>query len=135
VVDAIFGEARLADIYDVVDDDRSDLDVYVRLVDELGARPVLDNQTLRRLDLPGVGPVETWVDLAEVSLPFVSFRHTFVFATDGAVITSDSTLRFRSRVEVADSLRTAGFVVREVRDAPDRPGRELVFISRPAPGA
>jgi hypothetical protein len=42
VVDAIFGKRRLADIYDLVDDDRRDLDVYERLVDELGARSVLD---------------------------------------------------------------------------------------------
>jgi hypothetical protein len=49
------------------------------------------------------------------------------------VLTSDSTLRFRSRVEVEDSLAAAGFVTVEVRDAPDRPGRELVFIAqRPA---
>jgi hypothetical protein len=45
------------------------------------------------------------------------------------VITSDSTLRFRSRVEVERSLESAGFVVDEVRDAPDRPGREFVFIA------
>jgi 2-polyprenyl-3-methyl-5-hydroxy-6-metoxy-1,4-benzoquinol methylase len=42
VVDAIFGERRLADIYDPLDADRSDLDVYADLVDELGARTVLD---------------------------------------------------------------------------------------------
>jgi 2-polyprenyl-3-methyl-5-hydroxy-6-metoxy-1,4-benzoquinol methylase len=42
VVDAIFGERRLADIYDALDADRSDLDVYADLVDELGARTVLD---------------------------------------------------------------------------------------------
>jgi hypothetical protein len=50
--------------------------------------------------------------------------------SDGAVLTSDSTLRFRSRVEVEESLVDAGFVVDEVRDAPDRPGREFVFVAR-----
>lgn len=59
----------------------------------------------------------------------VSFRWTFVFVSDGAVLTSDSTLRFRERDEVTRSLTDAGFVVDEVRDAPDRPGRELVFIA------
>ena len=49
---------------------------------------------------------------------------------DGAVLTSDSTLRFRTRAELADSLAAAGFAVDEVRDAPDRPGREFVFIAR-----
>lgn len=86
--------------------------------------------TYRRLDIPGTGTVETWVDLTEVDLPFVSFRATFAFAADGAVLTSDSTLRFRSRDEVEESLVAARFSVEEVRDAPDRPGRELVFIAR-----
>ena len=61
----------------------------------------------------------------------VSFRTTFVFA-DGTVLTSDSTLRFRSRDELATSLIAVGLVVDEVRDAPDRPGREFVFIARRA---
>jgi hypothetical protein len=59
----------------------------------------------------------------------VSFRSTFTFS-DGEVLTSDSTLRFRGRDEVAGSLEAAGFAVAEVRDAPDRPGREFVFIAR-----
>jgi hypothetical protein len=48
------------------------------------------------------------------------------------VLTSDSTLRFRARDEVEATLIEQGYVVDEVRDAPDRPGRELVFFaSRP----
>jgi hypothetical protein len=46
------------------------------------------------------------------------------------VLTTTSTLRFRHRDEVAASLAAAGFVVDEVRQAPDRPGRELVFVAR-----
>jgi len=42
VVDAIFGHPRLASIYDAIDDDRSDLDAYVGLVEELGAESILD---------------------------------------------------------------------------------------------
>ncbi len=45
------------------------------------------------------------------------------------MLTSDSTLRFRSRDEIERSLADAGFDVTEVRDAPDRPGREHVFIA------
>jgi hypothetical protein len=60
----------------------------------------------------------------------VSFRSIFVFEANGATLTSESTLRFRRRDEVADSLMAAGFVVEDVRDAPDRPGRELVFVAR-----
>jgi hypothetical protein len=87
-------------------------------------------QTHRRVEVPKVGPVETWIDLTDVSPPFISFRTTFVFEADGAVLTSDSTLRFRSRAEIGHSLEAAGFLVHEVRDAPDRPGRELVFVAR-----
>jgi SAM-dependent methyltransferase len=86
----------------------------------------------RRVDTAAAGPVETWVELTAVELPLVSFRTTFVFARDGAVLTSDSTLRFRSRAEVEQSLAVAGLAVVDVRDAPDRPGRELVFVARRA---
>jgi SAM-dependent methyltransferase len=89
-------------------------------------------QTYRRAVIPGAGPVQTWVDLTMVEGNLVSFRTTFVFEGDGAVLTSDSTLRFRGRGELADSLAEAGLVVEEVRDAPDRPGLELVFIARKA---
>jgi SAM-dependent methyltransferase len=234
VPDAIFAEPRLAEIYDHVDSDRSDLDAYLAMVDEFGARSVLDlgcgtgtfacllaergrvvtgvdpaaasidvarrkphadrvswlvgdagsipplradlvtmtgnvaqvflgdeewTETLRalhsslrlggrlvfetrnpamqawlgwttehssvRVDIPRIGPVRTWEDLTDVQLPFVSFRSTVVFEADGATLTSDSTLRFRQREEITDSLEATGFVVDDVRDAPDRPGREV----------
>ena len=80
-------------------------------------------------EVDGVGAVETWVDLLEARGPLVSFRRTYVFP-GGDVLTSDSTLRFRDRAEVEDTLLADGFEVDEVRDAPDRPGRELVFFAR-----
>jgi SAM-dependent methyltransferase len=80
-------------------------------------------------EIAGIGAVETWCDVTSVEGALVSFRHTFVFGSDGAVVTSDSTLRFRSRAELERSLESTGFVVDEVRDAPDRPGREFVFIT------
>lgn len=80
--------------------------------------------------IPGSGDVEAWVETVNTSGDLVSFRWTFVFQSDGARLTSDSTLRFRARDEVTASLVAAGFVVDQVRDAPDRPGRELVFIAR-----
>jgi SAM-dependent methyltransferase len=239
MVDAIFGERRLAEIYDPLDPDRSDLDAYVALVDEFGATSVLDigcgtgtfacllarrgnditgidpanasldvarrkpgadgvrwlagdaaalpplqvdmvtmtgnvaqvfltdddwlstlravraalrpgghvmfevrnpareawrewnrEHTFRRVDLPEVGIVETWVDLTDISPPLVSFRWRFTFEKDGAVLFSDSTLRFRDQNEIAGALQATGFVVEEVRHAPDRPGLEFVFIAR-----
>jgi SAM-dependent methyltransferase len=237
--DPIFADPHLAAIYDVVDDDRSDLDAYLAIVDEIGASSVLDigcgtgtfacllagrgievtgldpavaslamarrkpaadrvrwvagdvsalgelsvdlvtmtanvaqvfltdgdwaatlgaaasvlrpggwlvfetrdparegwrewnrGETHRRLRLPDGDTLVTWIDLTDVHLPFVSFRHTFEFEADGTVLVSDSTLRFRTRPEIERSLLATGFEVRDVRPAPDRPGRELVFIAR-----
>jgi hypothetical protein len=90
-------------------------------------------QTYRRVTIPGADEVETWTDLTGVAGSLVSFRTTFVFGSDGAVLTSHSTLRFRSRAELADTLAAAGFAVDEVRGAPDRPGLEFVFIAHRAP--
>jgi SAM-dependent methyltransferase len=81
------------------------------------------------LDIPGIGSVEQRYEVTDVSLPFVSFRYTYRFLADGAVVTSDSTLRFRARDEVESSLITYGYRVLDVREAPDRPGREFVFIA------
>ncbi|MEN2424149.1 methyltransferase domain-containing protein [Streptomyces rimosus] len=239
MADACFGHPRLAAIYDPLDPDRGDLDPYVRLAAEFGARRVLDigcgtgvfalllaergvevigtdparasidvarakpgadrvrwicgdatalpplrvdlvtmtanvaqaisdpwlwQKTLRVAyaslrpggylvfesrdparraweewnressckvtDIPGVGRVESWVELVEVSLPLVTFRWSYVFAADGQVLTSESTLRFRERSEIEGDLLSQGFVVDDIRDAPDRPGKEFVFLVR-----
>src|SRR5207247_2004497 len=89
------------------------------------------DQTYRRV-VAGAGPVETWTDLTGVEGSLVSFRTTFVFGRDGRMLTSESTLRFRSRDERASSLAAADLVVDEIRGAPDRPGHEFVFIARRA---
>jgi SAM-dependent methyltransferase len=238
MADAIFEHPRLAALYDALDTDRSDLDVYRAIADELGARRVLDvgcgtgtfallladvglqvtgvdparasldvarskpgaervrwvhgdatalppelevdlatmtgnvaqaivdesvwDGTLRGVrevlrpggylvfetrdpayeawrdwtrttshevtEIEGVGAVENWADLTFVELPEVSFRWTFVFP-DGEVLTSDSTLRFRERDEVEATLAAHGYLVEDVRAAPDRPGREFVFFA------
>ena len=86
-------------------------------------------QSYKTIEAPGIGTVESWVELMNVQLPLVSFRSTFVFREDGSVMTSESTLRFRSRSEIAETLSRAGFTVESVRDAPDRPGLEFVFIA------
>lgn len=86
--------------------------------------------TLRTTEIAEVGAVQSWVDVTDVRGPLVSFRWTWIFASDGVTLASDSTLRFRERDEVESNLRAHGFTVDEVRDAPDRPGREFVFIAR-----
>jgi SAM-dependent methyltransferase len=236
--DAAFEHPRLAEIYDALDSDRSDLDAYVALAGEFGARTVLDvgcgtgtlagllaghglnvtavdpaaasldvarrkpgadrvrwlhgdatavpalradlatmtgnvaqvfladedwsqtlgavhgalrpggrlvfesrdperkawlewnrEQTQRHVVTPW-GPVTTWIDLTSAEGSLVAFRTIFVFGGDGATLTSDSVLRFRGRDELARSVAASGLVVDEVRDAPDRPGREFVFVAR-----
>ena len=237
--DAIFDDPRLARVYDPLDPDRSDLDVYVAMVAELGVRSVLDvgcgtgtfacllarrgldvtavdpaaasldvarakpdagtvrwlhgdalslpsmsvdaafmtanvaqvfltdddwTATLRAIhravrpggwlvfetrdparrawerwtpeltrtvvDVPGVGQVESWEEVTDVSGDLVTFRSMTVFRRDDLVLESVSTLRFRTRAEVEASLVATGFELADVRDAPDRPGRELVFLAR-----
>ncbi|MFC6566595.1 class I SAM-dependent DNA methyltransferase [Actinoplanes utahensis] len=78
-------------------------------------------------DVPGIGPVEQRFQLTDVRLPLVSFRYTYTFP-DGEVLTSDSTLRFRDRNELDAGLTAAGFQIADVRQAPDRPARERVFL-------
>lgn len=239
MADDCFGHPRLAAIYDPLDPDRSDLDAYLRMAEEFGARQVLDigcgtgvfallladrgidvvgidpaqasvdvarakpgseqvrwicgdatalpslqvdlatmtanvaqaivdpdtwqktlqgayealrpgghlvfetrdparraweewtrEHSYRVTEIPGVGSVESWVQLSEVSRPLVTFRWTYVFAADGQVLTSDSTLRFREHEEIETDLVAHGYVVQDVRDAPDRPGKEFVFLAR-----
>ncbi|PWJ47864.1 Methyltransferase domain-containing protein [Quadrisphaera granulorum] len=85
-------------------------------------------------DLPDVGRVSTWTEVTDVSgpasSPTVRFTQHFAFDTDGAVLTSHSVLRFRSREQVTADLAAAALEIIEVRDAPDRPGLEMVFLAR-----
>ncbi len=87
-------------------------------------------QSFTRMRIEGTGMVQSWHELTGVSGQLVSFRSFAVFETDGTMLTSDSTLRFRERDEIAESLAAADYICDEVRDAPDRPGLELVFVAR-----
>lgn len=81
-------------------------------------------------EVVGIGKVQRRLAVTAVKLPLISLRYTYRFASDGAELTSDSTLRFRSRAEVEADLAAHGFRVVDVRDAPDRPGREFVFVAQ-----
>ncbi|MFJ9389238.1 class I SAM-dependent DNA methyltransferase [Nocardioides sp. NPDC101246] len=235
--DAAFADPRQAVLYDVFDDDRSDLDAYVAIAREIGARRVIDlgcgtgSLAVRLagdgLSVVGVDPAGASVEVARtkpyadrvtwitgdatalagdpgeadmvvmtgnvaqvfvsdadwsatlaaaraalrpggwfvfetrrpevrdwegwdvapttvslpdgrtavvsgtvtvVDLPLVTFERSTTI--DEEILTSTSTLRFRERDEIERDLLAHGFAVEDVRDAPDRPGKELVFLAR-----
>ena len=82
------------------------------------------------VDVPRVGSVESWEEVIAVDGQLVTFRSMTTFHRDGTTIESTSTLRFRERFEIEEALVAHGYDRIEVRDAPDRPGREFVFVSR-----
>jgi SAM-dependent methyltransferase len=84
--------------------------------------------TPQRVEIAGVGVVESSAEISRVEGSLVTFDGA-VTLPDGTVIPTSSTLRFREREELEASLTAAGFTVEEVRDAPDRPGLEFVFVA------
>jgi hypothetical protein len=88
------------------------------------------DRTYKTRSVPGVGRVAKWTEVLEFRDPLLTFRQTYAFVSNGDVVVSDSTLRFRSRDELEGSLTGAGLLVDEVRDAPDRPGKEFVYVAR-----
>jgi hypothetical protein len=86
--------------------------------------------TVSTTRIAGEGLVTTWLEVTSIDWPLVTFRGTWEFASDGASLTSTSTLRFRERHEVEADLEHTGYSLVDVRDAPDRPGRELVFVAQ-----
>jgi SAM-dependent methyltransferase len=90
-------------------------------------------ESYQAVEIPGEGLVESWHDVIDVSGPLVTFRSVIVFASDGERLISHSTLRFREREEVEADLTAHGYELKEVRDAPDRPGKEFVFLARTRP--
>jgi SAM-dependent methyltransferase len=86
--------------------------------------------TYVRRESPDAGAFESWMDVTQVDGDLVSTRRTYVFAADGATLTSEGTRRYPPRVVIEDSVISAGYEVTDVRGAPERPGLELVFIAR-----
>lgn len=81
----------------------------------------------------GVGPVRTWHEVVRTEETpdglLVTFDAMNVLP-DGTELASSSTLRFPTREQVQTSLAATGFELVDVRDAPDRPGLEWVFVAR-----
>jgi SAM-dependent methyltransferase len=86
--------------------------------------------TYVRRESPDAGVFESWIEVTQVAGDLVRTRRTYVFAADGATLTSDTTRRYPPRAAIEDSLISAGYELTDVRGAPDRPGLELVFIAR-----
>lgn len=82
-------------------------------------------------DVPGEGRVRSTFALTEVAPPYVGFRSHYVFA-DGTEADSTSRLRFRTVEETTADLVATGFDLVEIREAPDRPGLENVYVCRAA---
>jgi SAM-dependent methyltransferase len=80
-------------------------------------------------NVAGIGAVTSWVQTERVRWPLADLAETTVLP-DGRTLVSRQPLRFRERTEVEADLAVAGFEVLEVRDAPDRPGCEFVFLAR-----
>lgn len=77
----------------------------------------------------GLGEVRDSFELESVDEPCITFRSDRTLP-DGTVVPSRSTLIFRSMPELERTLAEAGFTIREVRDAPDRPGMEWVVVAQ-----
>jgi ubiquinone/menaquinone biosynthesis C-methylase UbiE len=86
--------------------------------------------TYVRRESPDAGVFESWLEVTGVDGDLVSTRRTYVFAADGATLTSEGIRRYPSRATIEESLISAGYELADVRGAPDRPGLELVFIAR-----
>jgi SAM-dependent methyltransferase len=82
----------------------------------------------RQVELAGVGVIESFAEVTNVEGEFVTFEGAITLP-DRTVVPTASTLRFRQREDLETTLADAGFTVDEVREAPDRPALELVFVA------
>lgn len=81
-------------------------------------------------EIPGVGRFEDWIEVTNVDGELVTFVSPNVFHADGERIDAVSTLRFRSREAIEQSLIDAGFEVHDVRDLAYAPGRAWLYLGR-----
>ncbi|GAA2671363.1 MULTISPECIES: class I SAM-dependent methyltransferase [Actinosynnema] len=120
--DAIFADPRLAALHGVFDGDRVDLDAYTALVAEPGARRVLDvgcgtgSPAVRLagagIEVVGLDPAGASLDVARGKAGADRVRWLLGGAADAPALGVDPVL--------------------DVRQAPDRPGREFVVLAERA---
>ncbi|MCS4594691.1 methyltransferase domain-containing protein [Brevibacterium sediminis] len=85
--------------------------------------------THRTVDLGDLGEVEEWIETTNVGGEFVTFVSPTIFHLDGERIDSTSTLRFRPKSVLEQTLSEAGFTEVEIHDLPYAPGRGWLFIA------
>lgn len=68
--------------------------------------------------------------MTRVDAELVSFESPKIFHRDGERIESFSTLRFRDKDALKQSLLSAGFIDIEVRDLSYAPGRGWLFLAQ-----
>jgi SAM-dependent methyltransferase len=90
--------------------------------------------TYVRRESADTGAFGSWTEVTGVDGDLVSTRRRYVFESDGTTVISDGTRRYPPRAAIEDSLTSAGYEITDLRDAPDRPGFELVFIARKPAG-
>ncbi len=84
---------------------------------------------------PVAGPIETWIEVDDVSEGVVSYAIHYAFAATGeTLVAADQRLRFRSETELTESLADAGFTVERVygdwdRRPADPTNPELVVVA------
>lgn len=83
------------------------------------------DSTFEQVDIPGVGIVESRLELTDTGPRHFSFRWTFAFKADGATFDWEATFRVRTRDELVDALQTCDFEVTDVKED------DFVFIARP----
>lgn len=91
-------------------------------------------KSFRRMEDTPFGEVEVWWRLLEVSGDMVRYEIHHRFADSGEEAVSINQLRFRSQVELAESLIDSGFTVRHVfgdwsREPVGPTGPELIYIA------
>ena len=88
--------------------------------------------TRRSANIPGYGSITGWTEVVEVTESPITDTHraTLQFHESGiSIVSGPEKLRFREQDEIRAALDSAGFDIVDIRDAPDRPDREWVFVA------
>lgn len=86
--------------------------------------------TRQTVDVDGEVTVEDWVEVTAVDGERVTFQSPTIFHSDGVRIESTSTLRFRGKDSLRESLERAGFTGIEFRDLPYAPTKAWLILAR-----